>query len=149
MRQCTDSSKLPPNNSFKPNLLRYGPGVAEKACHTMSSTTQVGLTQALAAMETFLALLLATAALAAPEPARPINVAPVELPPHTPQDALIVALKVTFVVLPSGATANVRLEQTSGQRSCDRALLETVKRWTYAQRSESLTITEMVGTCTY
>ena len=37
-----------PNNSFKPNLLRYGKGMAEKACHTFASTTQVGLTQALA-----------------------------------------------------------------------------------------------------
>ena len=36
------------NNSFKPNLLRYGKGMAEKACHTFASTTQVGLTQALA-----------------------------------------------------------------------------------------------------
>ena len=35
------------NNSFKPNLLRYGKGMAEKACHTFASTTQVGLTQAL------------------------------------------------------------------------------------------------------
>ena len=38
---------LPPNNSFKPNLLRYGKSVAEKACHAFASTTQVGLTQAL------------------------------------------------------------------------------------------------------
>ena len=36
-----------PNNSFKPNLLRYGKSVAEKACHAFASTTQVGLTQAL------------------------------------------------------------------------------------------------------
>ena len=35
------------NNSFKPNLLRYGKGMAEKACHTFAFTTQVGLTQAL------------------------------------------------------------------------------------------------------
>ena len=35
------------NNSFKPNLLRYGKSVAEKACHAFASTTQVGLTQAL------------------------------------------------------------------------------------------------------
>ena len=35
------------NNSFKPNLLRYGNGVADKACHAIASTTQVGLTQAL------------------------------------------------------------------------------------------------------
>ena len=37
----------PPNNSFKPNLLRYGKSVAEKACHAFASTTQVGLTQQL------------------------------------------------------------------------------------------------------
>ena len=36
-----------PNNSFKPNLLRYGKGMAGKACHTFASTTQVGLTPAL------------------------------------------------------------------------------------------------------
>jgi hypothetical protein len=38
-----------PNDSFKPNLLRYSFGVAGKACHTKASTTQVGLTQALGA----------------------------------------------------------------------------------------------------
>ena len=36
-----------PNKAFKPNLLRYGKSVAEKACHAFASTTQVGLTQAL------------------------------------------------------------------------------------------------------
>lgn len=36
-----------PNNSFKPNLLRYSFGVAGEACHAKASTTQVGLTQAL------------------------------------------------------------------------------------------------------
>ena len=40
--------RVAPNNSFKPNLLRYGKSVAEKACHAFASTTQVGLTQALA-----------------------------------------------------------------------------------------------------
>ena len=38
---------LPPNNSFKPNLLRSTKAMAEKACHGFGSTTQVGLTQAL------------------------------------------------------------------------------------------------------
>src|SRR3546814_16113406 len=36
-----------PNNSFKPNLLRYTKAMAEKACHGFGYTTQVGLTQAL------------------------------------------------------------------------------------------------------
>src|SRR3546814_9516497 len=36
-----------PNNSFKPNLLRYTKNMAEKACHVFGSTTQVGLTPAL------------------------------------------------------------------------------------------------------
>ena len=36
-----------PNNSFKPNLLRYGNGVAEEACHAVACTAQVGLTRAL------------------------------------------------------------------------------------------------------
>ena len=36
-----------PNNSFKPNLLRYTNNVAGKACHVVGSATQVGLTQAL------------------------------------------------------------------------------------------------------
>ena len=40
----------PPNNSFKPNLLRYSKSVAQKACHAFASTTQVGLIQALGAM---------------------------------------------------------------------------------------------------
>ncbi|HHY1018950.1 TPA: hypothetical protein ACVY19_006471, partial [Klebsiella michiganensis] len=35
-----------PNNSFKPNLLRYTKAMAERACHGFGSTTQVGLTQA-------------------------------------------------------------------------------------------------------
>src|SRR3546814_19956005 len=35
-----------------PNLLRSGKGMAEKACHTFASTTQVGLTQALGCIET-------------------------------------------------------------------------------------------------
>ena len=38
---------LRPNNSFKPNPLRSGNGVAGKACHAVACTTQVGLTQAL------------------------------------------------------------------------------------------------------
>ncbi len=44
LRQSYPASK--PNNSFKPNLLRYNKIVAEKACHDFASTTQVGLTQA-------------------------------------------------------------------------------------------------------
>ena len=43
----TNACAPPPNNSFKPNLLRYSNGVAEKACHAVAFTTQVGLTQAL------------------------------------------------------------------------------------------------------
>ena len=41
-----------PNNSFKPNLLRYSNNMAEKACHVLASTTQVGLIQALGALST-------------------------------------------------------------------------------------------------
>ena len=36
-----------PNNSFNPNPLRSTNKVADKACHVVGSTTQVGLTQAL------------------------------------------------------------------------------------------------------
>ena len=43
--------RVAPNNSFKPNLLRYGKSVAEKACHAFVSTTQVGLTQALGVLQ--------------------------------------------------------------------------------------------------
>src|SRR3546814_404325 len=43
---CLMTSETP-NNSFKPNLLRYTKAMAEKACHGFGSTTQVGLTQAL------------------------------------------------------------------------------------------------------
>ena len=42
-----------PNNSFKPNLLRYTNSVAGRACHVVGYATQVGLTQALAAMDRF------------------------------------------------------------------------------------------------
>ena len=45
LQQCA------PNNSFKPNLLRYTKHMAEKACHVFGSTTQVGLTQALGCLE--------------------------------------------------------------------------------------------------
>src|SRR5690606_38945883 len=45
--QRTDSTERRPNNSFKPNLLRYTKAMAGKACHGFGSTTQVGLTQAL------------------------------------------------------------------------------------------------------
>ena len=40
-------SGMRPNNSFKPNLLRYTNNMAERACHIVGSATQVGLTQAL------------------------------------------------------------------------------------------------------
>ena len=49
---------MSPNNSFKPNLLRYSNGVAEKACHAVASTTQVGLTQALGPTRTMSGLLI-------------------------------------------------------------------------------------------
>src|SRR3546814_812376 len=38
---------IAPNNSFKPNLLRYTNNMAERACHVVASATQVGLTQVL------------------------------------------------------------------------------------------------------
>ena len=44
---------LRPNNSFKPNLLRYTKHMAEKACHVFGSATQVGLTQALGGRKAF------------------------------------------------------------------------------------------------
>ena len=45
---------MQPNNSFKPNLLRYGNGVAEEACHAVACTAQVGLTRALAGANSLL-----------------------------------------------------------------------------------------------
>ena len=39
------------NNSFNPNPLRSTNNMADKACHVVGSTTQVGLTQALAVQE--------------------------------------------------------------------------------------------------
>jgi hypothetical protein len=56
MTRLSLSCSLRPNNSFKPNLLRYGKSVAEKACHAFASTTQVGLTQALGACLTMIEL---------------------------------------------------------------------------------------------
>jgi hypothetical protein len=38
---------IAPNNSFNPNPLRSTNNMADKACHVVGSTTQVGLTQAL------------------------------------------------------------------------------------------------------
>ena len=61
LRQSYPASK--PNNSFKPNLLRYSKSVAEKACHAFASTTQVGLTQALGAAMKLVSSLIALTAL--------------------------------------------------------------------------------------
>ncbi|WP_344760072.1 hypothetical protein, partial [Luteimonas lutimaris] len=44
---------IAPNKSFKPNALRYTNNMADKACHVVGSATHVGLTQALAANDTF------------------------------------------------------------------------------------------------
>src|SRR5690606_40971269 len=48
-----DDHAVAPNNSFKPNLLRYTKAMAERACHGFGSTTQVGLTQVLGITERF------------------------------------------------------------------------------------------------
>ena len=65
-----------PNNSFKPNLLRYSNNMAGKACHVLASTTQVGLIQALGLMHKLVATAVllsavlggcATAPVSAPE----------------------------------------------------------------------------------
>src|SRR3546814_20931226 len=42
-----DSSGVTPNNSFNPNPIRSTNNMAGRACHVVSSTTQVGLNQAL------------------------------------------------------------------------------------------------------
>ena len=52
-----------PNNSFKPNLLRYAKAMAEKACHGFGSTTQVGLIQALGPMKSRCSAQVASVAL--------------------------------------------------------------------------------------
>src|SRR3546814_13800238 len=39
--------RLRPNNSFKPNLLRYTNNMAGRACHVVASATQVGFNHAL------------------------------------------------------------------------------------------------------
>src|SRR5690606_14418452 len=39
---------IAPNNSFNPNPLRSTNNIADRACHVVGYTTQVGLTQALA-----------------------------------------------------------------------------------------------------
>ncbi|MGY1522128.1 hypothetical protein, partial [Luteimonas sp. A482] len=61
-----------PNNSFKPNLLRYGKGMAEKACHTFASTTQVGLTQALGPMAISAAIVVLVLGGALPQSSAPV-----------------------------------------------------------------------------
>src|SRR3546814_2210695 len=47
--------RLRPNNSFKPNLLRYTNNMAGRACHVVASATQVGLTQVLGLMRKLIA----------------------------------------------------------------------------------------------
>ena len=44
------SARAGANNSFKPKPLRYGKGMAGKACHAFASTTRFGLTQVLGLM---------------------------------------------------------------------------------------------------
>ena len=57
LRRLRVRSNITPNKSFKPNPLRSGNGVAEKACHAVACTAQVGLTQALGPMSpSFLAV---------------------------------------------------------------------------------------------
>ena len=50
IRASCRPSGAAPNNSFKPNALRYTKHMADKACHVFGSTTHVGLTQALGRM---------------------------------------------------------------------------------------------------
>lgn len=45
-RMSLSPGSVSPNNSFKSNLLRSGNGVAKKAFHAVTSSTQVGLIQA-------------------------------------------------------------------------------------------------------
>src|SRR3546814_812209 len=44
---------IAPNNSFNPNPLRSTNNMANRACHVVGSTTQVGLTQALARKDSY------------------------------------------------------------------------------------------------
>jgi TonB family protein len=80
---------------------------------------------------------------------QPIQKEPVRWPTDLPRHTGSRSIQVEFVVLPSGATSDVRLKQSSGQRPCDRAALYAVKRWRYAPRKEPITVVEMVDTCTY
>jgi hypothetical protein len=50
-----------PNNSFKPNLLRYTNNMAGEACHVVGSATQVGLTQALGGRDSLVSDMLLAA----------------------------------------------------------------------------------------
>ena len=58
---AASTSRVRPNNSFKPNLLRSSKTVAGKACHCFASTTQVGLIQVLGPMFETLLLFLSVA----------------------------------------------------------------------------------------
>ena len=51
-----DSLRVAANHSFKPKLLRYINGVAEKACHAVDCATQFGLTQVLGLARNFLGM---------------------------------------------------------------------------------------------
>ena len=87
--QLQFTAKAPPNNSFKPNLLRSGNSVAERACHAVASTTQVGLTQALGLMDTKKSSLVFLAALAV------VNGVATQYPdPYNPPEPVSVALTI-------------------------------------------------------
>ena len=96
-----------------------------------------------------LLFVVATASSEAVELPQPIQKKPVRWPTDLPRHAENRPIQVEFFVLPSGAISDVRLKQSSGQRSCDRAALDAVKRRRYAPRKESIAVVEMVETCTY
>lgn len=80
---------------------------------------------------------------------QPIHTAAITWPTNLPGDARSTTIQVEFVVLPSGATSDVRFEHSSGRPVCDRAVREAVERWQYIPRKTPATLVESIETCTY
>ena len=147
-----------PNKSFKPNLLRYGNGVAEKACHAVAFTAQVGLTQALAPMIIIhlLAALLLIPAGAEPDHAHStpelLESDPVIIPPdfcilQSGPEATCSA-GVSFLIHSDGSVADITITQSSRNRDCDRAVIASVKSRRYAASETLQTTSEYISSQT-
>lgn len=82
---------------------------------------------------------------AAPEP---INRDEVELK-RLSRDALDSTVRIRFVVLPSGITADFSFKSSSKNRVCDSAARRVVEGWRFPPRKQPITLVASVKTCSH